>query len=220
MPDGVADNYPPISALNDLLYCERRCALHRLEEVWIENPHTLSGTFAHRRADKPVTWRTANGTQEVHGMWVWSDRLRLVGKADVVEFRSDGDSSLTAIPYPVEYKRGKRRKWSNDDVQLCAQALCLEEMLGVPVPRGAIFNIRSKRRREVVFSSTLRELTEQTAARLHALIDTGVTPLPTPKPQCQGCSLIDVCLPQTLSQPAEVAAYHRALFSTPGDPSA
>lgn len=255
-----ADDYPPLSALNDLLYCERRCALHRIEEVWVENAHTLSGTLSHKRADKPVEWKCENG-REVHGMWLKSDRLRLVGKADVVEFHplvvppsggvpasgerggvsplvaasemeneltrsltasrspneknappEGGTTNLNEVPFPVEYKRGKRRKWDNDDVQLCAQAICLEEMLGVEVPRGAIFHIKSKRRREVVFTDKLRKKTETTAARLHELIASGVTPPAVLKPQCDGCSLRDVCLPELSDQTARVERYCREMF--------
>ena len=156
------DDYQPISALNDLLYCERRCALHRIENVWVDNVHTVSGTFSHERADRPVDWKCDTG-REVHGIWLKSDRLRLVGKADVVEFhpRADGPDQ----PFPVEYKRGKRRKWDNDDVQLCAQAICLEEMLGIPIPRGAIYHIKTKRRRDVEFTPTLRNKTEMAARR-------------------------------------------------------
>jgi CRISPR-associated exonuclease Cas4 len=157
-------------------------------------------------------------------MWLKSDRLRLVGKADVVEFQPVGESlrdslasrrdatTLNEIPYPVEYKRGKRRKWDNDDVQLCAQALCLEEMLGVEVPRGAIFHIKSKRLREVIFTDKLRKKTEATAARLHELIASGVTPPAVLKPQCDGCSLREVCLPELADQTARVERYCRELF--------
>jgi CRISPR-associated exonuclease Cas4 len=236
------DDYPPISALNDLLYCERRCALHRIENVWVDNAHTVSGTFAHQRADKPVDWKCGDG-REVHGMWLKSDRLRLVGKADVVEFQpatktgerggvsppvvSAGENiehtgGLTPprspagmandVPYPVEYKRGKRRKWDNDDVQLCAQALCLEEMLGVAVPRGAIFHIKTKRRRVVEFTAALRRKTEDAARRLHELIASGITPPAVLKPQCDGCSLREVCLPELGDQMARVERYCRELF--------
>lgn len=216
-----SEDYLTIHSLNDLLYCERRCALHRIEEVWVENAHTLSGTLAHKRADKPVEWKCESG-REVHGMWLKSDRLRLVGKADVVEFvpvgqpfQADsqaGKPDLHEVPFPVEYKRGKRRKWDNDDVQLCAQALCLEEMLGVAVPAGAIFHIKSKRRREVIFTDKLRKKTEATAARLHELIASGVTPAAVLKPQCDGCSLRDVCLPELADQTARVERYCRELF--------
>jgi len=242
MDDSASDDYPPLSALNHLLYCERRCALLRIENVWVENAHTLSGTLSHQRADKPVDWKCENG-REVHGMWLKSDRLRLVGKADVVEFQSvtstgerggvsppvvlavakiEHTGGLTPprspeenqheVPFPVEYKRGKRRKWDNDDVQLCAQALCLEEMLGVPVPRGAIFHIKSKRRREVIFTDKLRKKTEAAAARLHELMASGVTPAAVLKPQCEGCSLREVCLPELADQTARVERYCRELF--------
>jgi len=244
------DDYQTIHSLNDLLYCERRCALHRIEGVWTDNAATLEGTFAHKRADKPVTWESAAGVREVHGMWLRSDRLRLVGKADVVEFHPVGQVSnlpvagsrtasirsfnpeptATAIrnlvpavavgsglnennvPFPVEYKRGKRKKWDNDDVQLCAQALCLEEMLGVAVPRGAIFHIKTKRRRNVEFTDTLRRKTEAAAARLHELIASRVTPPAVLKPQCDGCSLRELCLPEVLVRTVEIAAYQRSLF--------
>lgn len=138
-------------------------------------------------------------------MWLKSERLRLVGKADVVEFLSD-------VPYPVEYKRGRRKKWDNDDVQLCAQAMCLEEMLGVDVPRGAIFHIKTKRRREVEFDDKLRRKTEDAATRLHELIAAGVTPPAVLKPQCDGCSLRAICLPEMSSRIADVGQYMREMF--------
>lgn len=203
------EDYQPLRALNDLLYCDRRCALHRIESVWIDNAHTLSGTFSHERADRQVEWNS-DGVREVHGMWLKSDRLRLVGKADVVEFHVQG--STGEIPYPVEYKRGKRRKWDNDDVQLCAQALCLEEMLQVPVPRGAIFHVKSKRRRKVDFTEQLRHKTETTIKGLHELIASGLTPPAVLKPQCDGCSLRAICLPEMTSRIADVSRYVRAMF--------
>ena len=205
----VDDDCQPIRALNDLLYCERRCALHRIENVWVDNVHTVSGTFSHERADRPVDWKCDTG-REVHGIWLKSDRLRLVGKADVVEFHSRADGPDQ--PFPVEYKRGKRRKWDNDDVQLCAQAICLEEMLGIPIPRGAIFHIKTKRRRDVEFTPTLRNKTEMAARRLHELIDAGVTPPPILKPQCDGCSLLEVCLPKVFVKTNTVADYVQTLW--------
>lgn len=223
------DDYLPISALNDLLFCERRCALHRIENVWVDNAHTVSGTFLHERADRQVTWEVGAGVRAVHGLLLKSDRLQLVGKADVVEFHDVGqvsnlpgtasDSSMTGrletrptVPYPVEYKRGKRRRWDNDEVQVCAQALCLEEMLGVVVPAGAIFHIQSKRRREVVFTPELRELTAETARRLHALIQSGITPRPVRKARCRGCSLLELCLPALLADSNAGSDYQQTLF--------
>ena len=204
MSELIADDYPPLSALNDLLYCERRCALHRIENVWTDNAHTVSSTLAHERADRPVEWKSENG-REVHGLWLRSDQLRLVGKADVVEFHPQANGP--DIPFPVEYKRGKRKKWDNDDVQLCAQALCLEEMLNVTVPCGAIFHIQSKRRREVAFTPALRAKTAATAERLHVLLASGITPPPVLKPQCQGCSVHDICMPSALIEGQRIRAY-------------
>ena len=143
-------------------------------------------------------------------MWLRSERLRLIGKADVVEFHPGADGG--DVPFPVEYKRGKRRRWDNDEVQLCAQALCLEEMLGVPVPRGAIFHLKSKRRREVTFDAALRQQTIDTAQRLHSLLAAGITPPPVLKARCRGCSLLDVCMPHALSEPARFVAYQQRLY--------
>jgi CRISPR-associated exonuclease Cas4 len=154
MPD-LHDDFQPIRALNDLLFCDRRCAMHRIEQVWVDNAYTLEGVQRHKRADRVVE-EAPLGVRTVHAVLLKCERLRLTGKADVIEFhpvggtdsqsvlqtRTDRQSVLQdrgEVPYPVEYKRGKRRRWDNDDVQICAQALCLEEMLGVAVPAGAIY---------------------------------------------------------------------------------
>lgn len=149
-----SDDYPPLSALNDFLFCPRRCALHRLEGLWRDNAHTAAGSLDHRRVhaardNDEGPFRTARG------LWLVSHRLRVVGVADLVEFRPN-DAGRPDTPFPVEYKRGKRRRWDNDEVQLCRQAVCLEEMLGVAVPAGAVFHTLSKRRRDVVFDDALR----------------------------------------------------------------
>jgi CRISPR-associated exonuclease Cas4 len=209
------DDFLPIRALNDLLFCERRCALHRIEQVWEDNVFTVEGTHAHKRPDQQLT-ETGAGVRAVHALLLKSDRLRLTGKADVIEFHRQPDKS--EVPYPVEYKRGKRRRWDNNDVQLCAQALCLEEMLGVAVPAGAIFHIKSKRRREVMFMPELRGRTEAVARRLHELVAAGITPPPVLKARCRGCSLHDRCMPELLSRPEAVGSYHQSLFvlASPG----
>jgi CRISPR-associated exonuclease Cas4 len=199
------DDLQPIRALNDLLFCERRCALHRLEQVWIDNVFTLQGTTGHAHAHRQPSKRelTAGG-REARGLWLRSVRLRLVGRADVVEFRPE--------PFPIEYKRGRRRRWDNDDVQLCAQALCLEEMLGVAVPAGAIFHLSSQRRREVTFDEPLRLRTEESVRRLHELFASGVTPPAVLKPRCRGCSLRPLCLPEMLAEPGRAQRYCRRLY--------
>jgi CRISPR-associated exonuclease Cas4 len=198
------DDFQPLRALNDLLFCPRRCALHRIEGLWTENAYTLEGSLSHRKVhdgsdeDDVVTGRV------VRGLWLRSNRLRMVGVADLIEFRPE--------PYPVEYKRGRRRKWDNDEVQLCAQALCLEEMLGTRVPRGAIFHVKSKRRREVVFDEKLRQLTEDAVARLHAIIQAGTVPPPVLHPKCRACSLHDVCMPELVSAPTRFENAREQLF--------
>lgn len=178
----------PLSALNHLLYCERRCALIQVEGVFVENVYTLQGKLEHEKADTPG-YDTAAGVRVVRALPLFSNRLGLVGKADIVEFRGQ-------TAYPIDYKRGRRRRWVNDDVQLCAQALCLEEMLGAAVPRGAVFHAQSKRRREVEFTLGLREETERAVERLRLLIASRAVPAAEIKPQCDGCSLREVCMPE------------------------
>ena len=200
------DTYPPLSALNDLLFCPRRCYLHRVEGVWVENVHTVSGSLHHKRVHAPrdadeSPYRVARG-------------LRLVGVADLVEFHPDPAGGAD-VPFPVEYKRGRRRRWDNDEAQVCAQALCLEEMLGVSVPRGAIFHQKSKRRRELTFDAGLRRQTEEAASRLHQLLKSGQAPQPIIHPKCRQCSVNALCLPSLV---VDQDCYQRAardLFTIP-----
>ncbi len=203
-----ADEYPPLSALNHLLFCPRRCALLRIEGVWIDNVHTVEGTHSHRRVHaSPADSENEGGVRSVRGLWLSSHRLRIVGVADLVEFRPQ--------PFPVEYKKGRRRRWDNDDVQLCAQAMCLEEMLGVEVPAGAIFHLRSKRRREVLFDAALRRKTEETAVRLHELLASGVTPPPINDRRCKECSVNAACLPELTADAERCRRFALQLFTTP-----
>ncbi|MCE9564268.1 MAG: CRISPR-associated protein Cas4 [Planctomycetes bacterium] len=204
VPTADGGDYPPLSALNDLLFCARRCFLHRVESVWVENVHTTSGTLDHHRvhATRDVD---VSGTRLARALPLVSHKLRIVGVSDLVEFRPNPNGP--DFPFPVEYKRGKRRKWDNDDVQLCAQAICLEEMLGVVVPAGAIFHVKSKHRRDVIFTAALRKKTEDTATRLHALLATRTAPPPVLHPKCKQCSLYRVCMPELLAAPA---AYRKA----------
>jgi CRISPR-associated exonuclease Cas4 len=213
------DDYPPLSALNDLLFCPRRCYLHRVEGLWLDNVHTVHGTQGHRRVH---TERDADEgpMRTARGLWLVSHRLRLCGIADVVEFhpapRAHGDSDVEPrgpdVPFPIEYKRGKRRRWDNDDVQLCAQAMALEEMLGVAVPAGAVFHASSRRRREVPFDARLRGRTLQAAAQLHALLASSSAPLPVVRPRCAGCSLQSLCMPELISSPSAYARAAESLF--------
>jgi len=191
------DDALPISGLQHLAFCPRQWALIHLEQVWVENVRTAEGRLLHERADLPGESRRAS-VRTVRGMWLRSERLRLTGRADIVEFKAD-PGGLNAQPFPVEYKRGKSKPNDCDTVQLCAQALCLEEMLQTTVERGAIFYGNPRRRLEVEFTPQLRSRTEELAATMHRLYRTGVTPAATPGPYCRNCSLVDVCLPEATS---------------------
>ena len=203
----------PVSAINHYLYCERRCALIHVEGVFTENVHTLEGRQLHGTADSPGV-ETRSGVRVARALPLRCRRLGLTGKADLVEFHAAPEGG--EIPAPVDYKHGPRRQWDNDDAQLCAQALCLEEMLGVAVPSGAIYHAGSKRRREVIFTPELRELTERTVEAVRSLIREGRLPPAELKPQCEGCSLRPTCLPEA-ARPGAAARYARALFD--GSPS-
>ncbi len=205
-PDPVS-----ISALNDFLYCNRRCALHRLDALWVDNAWTVSGTLAHEHADDPGYRQTAEGARIERALPLFSQKLGLVGKADIVEFRAQADGR--EIPLPVDYKLGKRKKWDNDDVQLCAQALCLEEMIGVSVPKGAIFHVKTKRRREVVFTEALRKLTMDTIDNVRALMLADTVPPAALKPQCDGCSLHSLCVPELTGRSRALDAAYAELFA-------
>lgn len=200
------DELLPISALQHLLFCERQCALIHIEGQWAENRLTIEGQQLHERAD--------GGPGETHGALrisrgtpLRSLRLGLAGRADVVEFHAAGEAGAAPLVVPVEYKRGKPKKDGSDSVQLCAQALCLEEMLGVCISTGALFYGTTRRRTDVVFDRELRERTETAAARLHAMIAAGVTPRAEREPKCDGCSLLHICLPDSLSSRRSASGY-------------
>jgi CRISPR-associated exonuclease Cas4 len=192
----------PLSALQHWCYCPRQCALIHAEQAFAENVHTLRGQAVHARVDDPGV-ETRAGVRAARAVPLWCDRLGLVGKADVVEFLADG------TPYPVEYKHGRKGKTGkaakgvHDDLQLAAQALCLEEMTGKAVSLGAIYHATSHRRREVAISAALRRQVEETIAAIRLALASGKLPVPVNDERCRECSLIDLC------QPAPLAARER-----------
>lgn len=227
------DDLLPISALQHLIFCPRQCALIYIEQVWAENLYTAEGRVLHDSVHDGVSEshkniRTANGVRLV------SHALGIFGQADVVEFHKaegeydrNGERIATRLPditglwkpYPVEYKRGRPKNHQADMVQLCAQAVCLEEMLKVYIPSGALFYGSTRRRQEVVFSMQLRELTEATAAKLHELIASGTTPSPRyDGRRCGRCSLLEICRPQDIER-RSVARYIRRMIDV-GDEKA
>jgi CRISPR-associated exonuclease Cas4 len=200
------DQLLPISALQHLLFCARQCILIHIERLWEENVLTAEGRIAHEKADAGGA-ETRAGRKTVFGLPLRSLRLGLIGKADVVEFFQDAEGKMAA--FPVEHKRGRPKQKDCDRVQLCAQAMCLEEMLGLTVAEGALFYGQTRRREDVVFDAGLRRLTEETAARLHEIIDAGVTPPAEYAKKCKSCSLIELCLPKVSSAKRSVERYLR-----------
>lgn len=189
-----------ISALQHHSYCPRQCALIHVEKVFDENIYTLRGQRVHERAHESEG-SLEDGARVERGLSLFSDRLGLIGRSDVVEFRT-GEA-----PYPVEYKSGPRRGSVHDDIQLCAQAMCLEEMLECDVPRGAVYHYASRRRREVVFDEELRSLTEETVREVRHLLTTSTVPSPVADARCPKCSLFDACMPFAIAGVEREAAW-------------
>ncbi|MGI9953345.1 CRISPR-associated protein Cas4 [Moorellaceae bacterium AZ2] len=183
--------YIPVSALQHYVFCPRQCALIHLEQVWEENLFTLRGRRVHENVDIPDEC-VEEGVRIERAVPLWSERLGLIGRADVVEFLPDG------TPYPVEYKAGPRRARRADEVQLCAQALCLEEMMGRPVTRGALYHHGSRRRREVRFTAELRSQVEEVVMKVRRLLQEASLPPPMADARCRDCSLVDACMPHAL----------------------
>ncbi len=194
-----------VSALQHWSYCPRQCGLIHLDRVWDENVYTLRGRRVHARVDAPGG-ELVSGVRVERAVPLWSDALGLVGKADVVEFHADG------TPVPVEYKHGPRRVSRHDDLQLAAQAVCLAEMLGRPVPRGFVFHHGSRRRREVRFSAADRDLVAKATAAVRALLRSGRLPAAVNDRRCERCSLCGSCLPAVTDRPDRAASAARAIF--------
>lgn len=217
------DDLLPISALQHLLFCERQTALIHIERLWEDNRFTAEGNVLHKKADAAKS-ETRDGIRITRGLPVHSFRLGLFGVCDVVQFQppdfeTDARLSLpkriqeeltktvtddSAFSHwtitPVEYKRGKPKKNDCDRVQLAAQAMCLEEMLHVEIPRGDLFYGKQQRRTEVVFDEHLRNTTIETAARFQELIQAQQTPPAVREKKCDTCSLLSVCMPPTAAQ--------------------
>jgi CRISPR-associated exonuclease Cas4 len=198
------DELVPISALEHWSYCPRQCALIHLEQTYDENLYTLRGTRAHRAADEAGA-DTARGVRVVRAMPLWSERLGLTGRADAVEFRGE-------TPYPVEYKSGRARRWGHEAIQVCAQAICLEEMLGLPVPAGAVWYHGSRQRREIEFDAGLRALVAEMTAAVRATLAGTRLPEAPNDARCPKCSLFEACLPALAARPARLRGIMAELF--------
>jgi CRISPR-associated exonuclease Cas4 len=195
----AAEDPIPLSAVQHAVYCLRQAALIHLERLWEDNIFTAEGDVLHAVADKGGS-RKVRGVRRVMSLPLGSAKLNLTGVADLVEFQRQPDGTERA--FPIEYKRGKPKLHRADEAQLCAQALCLEEMTGQPVIEGALYYAQTKRRVTVPFDLTLRALTLAAIEDLNRTFAARTTPPPTPhKSRCRACSLLDLCRPETFARP-------------------
>lgn len=203
------DDLIPLSALQHYLYCPRQCALIHVERLWAENRQTAEGSLLHDKADTPQV-EQRHGVRTVTAMPLSSAQLGIAGVADIVEFRG---AEAGEQPYPVEYKRGRPKAHRADEVQLCAQALCLEAMFGQPVKEGALFYGTTRRRMVVEFDEVLRELTLDTIRATREMIAAGLTPSARYEAKrCDACSLIELCQPHWLGRADSVEVWLRRLI--------
>ena len=219
------DDLLPISALQHLVFCERQWGLIHLEQSWVENRLTAEGRNLHERAHKDES-ETRGDVRIVRGLPVRSFQHGLAGKIDVVEFhrltnKEQSTASLqgrplgTALPgaaglwrpIPVEYKRGRPKRDHCDEVQVCAQALCLEEMLNVSISQAALFYGTPRRRTDVSLDAKLRDETLAAVCRVRELTQAGLTPPPRYSKKCKSCSLLALCLPEAMERPKSTKAY-------------
>lgn len=200
----------PLSALQHWLFCPRQCALIHLERVWAENVATVEGRLLHERADQPGA-ASRTGAKVSRSLPLAAPALGIAGVADVVEWHPEGSGPWR--PYPVEYKRGRPKAHRADEVQLAAQALCLEAMTRQPVPEGALFYGKTRRRLVVAIDDELRALTLATIAAIRAMLASGVTPPAVYEPKrCDTCSLVAICRPRQMERPPSVVRWlHRRI---------
>ena len=201
-----ADDLVALSGLQHLVFCERQAALIHVERIWQEDVSTAEGRILHERVDLPGA-ENRRGVRVVRAVTLRSDRLGISGRADVVEYHADAAAPSGVRPYPVEYKRGRAKHHLADHVQLCAQAMCLEEMHGISVPEGALYYGKTHRRLVVHFDAELRAQTQQAAHRLHELVCSGLVPSAEPAPKCRTCSLEAICMPEATAARGRARAH-------------
>jgi CRISPR-associated exonuclease Cas4 len=198
------DELLQLSGLQHILYCKRQCALIHIEQLWADNFFTAKGIVMHDKVHTDKIERKKDIIIECD-IYIKSYALGLVGKSDIVEFHKA--EAGTFIPFPVEYKSGKSKNDNTDKVQLCAQALCLEEMLKMKIPKGAIYYGKTRNRLEVEFNDVLRSETIALAKEFHKLIESGITPKPEYSKKCDNCSFKDLCLPEIFDRKKSVKEY-------------
>lgn len=214
------DDYLLISEIQHFRFCQRQWALIHVEDQWAENVRTVEGNALHRKAHDAAARERRGDLLIVRSLRVASPRLGIVGACDVVEFRRDtngvplhGEEGFYQ-PFPIEYKRGTARTDGADELQLCAQAMCLEEMLVCEIPAGALYHGETRRRQQVVFTPELRAEVENCVSRMRELYQRGHTPKVRPTKACNACSLKELCLPRLMRQ-RSVSAYLRSRLEEP-----
>jgi len=202
--DSGNETIVPVSATEHFSYCPRQCALIHVEQTFDENLYTIRGRLLHEVVDEGAS-ESAEGVRILHSLTLWSERYGLIGKSDVVELRQGG-------PYPIEYKVGPPRG-VHADVQLCAQALCLEEMFGQAVPLGAIYQGAQRRHREVEMDDRLRQRTVRVIEETRTLLAGQIVPPPiADRRRCRRCSLVDACLPEVIADRRHIGGLSGAVF--------
>ena len=200
------DDWVPISALQHHVYCPRQCALIHVDQVFDDNVHTARGNAVHSIVDYRETEGSYEGVRIERALPLFSRALGLTGKADVIEIHPDGQV------IPVEYKHGRKNARRADDVQLCAQALCLEEMLRISISHGVIWHHSSRRRRRVELGPELRQLTLQTIVAVRRLIGQSQLPPPVADARCKQCSLLERCQPHAMTRGSRWQQLRQSLF--------
>lgn len=204
------DDFISISGLQHLVFCERQAALIHVERLWSHDAATVEGTLLHERADLPGA-ENRRGVRVQRAVTLRSEELGVSGRADVVEYHADPEIPGGWRPFPVEYKRGRIGHRLADQVQLCAQAMCLEVMHGVTISRGALYYGKSHRRVDVTFNETLRMRTREAVRRLHELVRERIVPRAERAPKCDACSLEALCLPSVTARNGRASTYLESL---------
>ena len=198
------EDFLQLSGLQHFAFCRRQWALIHVENQWSENLHTMEGRLMHAKAHDDSAWERRGDLLVVRGVNIHSEELGVSGQCDVLEFRLDDEGVPLAghegrwRPYPVEYKRGQPKENPADRLQLCAQAMCLEEMLCCSIPEGALFYGQTRRRERVAFTEALRQTVRDNLEEMHQLYQKGYTPKGKPTKACNACSLKELCLPKLM----------------------
>lgn len=223
MEDFNDENLLMLSGIQHIAFCSRQWALIHIEQQWVENMLTVEGHHLHEKVDNPLLKDSGKHVVTLRSVSLLSQKLGLYGIADVVEFiQTDNEQNSVQLaarkgcwqPIPVEYKRGKPKPDDREAVQLCAQAIGLEEMYKVTINTGYLFYGETRHRHEVEFNTVLRSKVENYARQMHDLYKSGLTPLPVYKPHCKSCSLIEICMPKTFTKADKVEDYLKGLFET------